>query len=128
MFTFLGKCTCILAVSLCLVSLPLMQPASAAVISTQQAIDLAERQGRIDRIHEVLAKDSVQNMMVRFGVDPVAAGARVAVLTDAELLTLEQKFGELPAGGTGVVEVVGIVAIVLIILELLHVTNFFNEF
>lgn len=128
MFIFPGKRTCVLAVSLCLVSLPLMQPASAAVVSTQQAIDLAERQGRIENIREVLANDSVQKTLVRFGVDPAAASERVAALTDAELLILEQRFGELPAGGTGVVEVVGIVAIVLVILELLHVTNFFSEF
>lgn len=128
MFTFIGTRTCVLAVSLCLVSLPLVQPASAAVISTQDAINLAERQGRIDHITSVLAGDSVQNMMVRFGVDPTDASARVAALTDAELLMLEQQLGDLPAGGAGVVEVVGIVAIVLVILELLHVTNFFSEF
>jgi hypothetical protein len=44
------------------------------------------------------------------------------------LQTLEQHLAELPAGGTGFVEVVGIVAIVLLVLELLNVTNFFSEF
>ena len=53
---------------------------------------------------------------------------RVAALTDSELLTLEQELEQLPAGGTGFVEVIGIVAIVLIVLELLNVTNFFSEF
>jgi len=75
-----------------------------------------------------MAKESVQNMLVRLGVDTTDASARVDALTDAELLTLDQQLEDLPAGGVGVVEVIGIVAIVLIVLELLNVTNFFNEF
>ncbi len=67
-------------------------------------------------------------MLVRLGVDPIDASARVDALTNAELLTLDQQLENLPAGGVGVVEVIGIVAIVLIVLELLNVTNFFNEF
>ena len=128
MLTFLGKRICVLAVSICLMSLPLMQTASATVISTNQAIEMAQRQGRIDRINEVLARDSVQNTLVRLGVDPVDASVRVAALSNAELQTMEQKLEQLPAGGVGVVEVVGIVAIVLIVLELLGVTEFFSEF
>jgi len=118
----------VIAVSFCLISPPFMQTANAALISTESAIELSERQDRIDHINSVLATEAVQQTLVNLGVDPVSATARVDALTDAELLTLDQKLDQLPAGGTGVVEVVGIVAIVLIILELLHVTNFFNEF
>lgn len=128
MSSFLSKRVCILAVSICLIGLPITQPAIATVISTEQAIHLVERQGRIDHINDVLARDSVQKTLVRFGVDLFDASARVDALTDSELQALEQQLENLPAGGTGVVEVVGIVAIVLIILELLNVTNFFTEF
>ena len=128
MLIFRGKRICLFAISVCLISLPMLQSANAAMISTETAIEMAERQGRIDHINEVLARESVQNTLVRYGVDPVDASARVDALTDTELQTLEQQLGQLPAGGTGIVEVVGIVAIVIIILELLHVTNFFNEF
>lgn len=128
MSIFQGKQLCVLAVSVCLISLPLMQPSYASVISTEQAIALEERQGRIDHINDVLARDSVRSSLVRFGVDPADASARVNALTDAELMTLEEQMEDLPAGGTGIVEVVGIVAIVLIILELVGVTNFFTEF
>ncbi len=88
---------------------------------------MAERQDRIDHINEVLARESVQNTLVAYGVDPADASARVDALTDTELQTLEQQLEQLPAG-SGVVEVVGIVAIVLVILELLGVTKFFSEF
>ena len=127
MLIFRGKHICVLAISVCLISLPMLQSASAAMISTETAIEMAERQGRIDHINEVLARESVQNTLVRYGVDPADASARVDALTDTELQTLEQQLQQLPAGG-GVVEVVGIVAIVLVILELLGVTNFFSEF
>ncbi len=127
MLIFRGKHICVLAISVCLISLPMLQSASAAIISTEAAIEMAERQGRIDHINEVLARESVQNTLVRYGVDPADASARVDALTDTELQTLEQQLEPLPAG-SGVVEVVGIVAIVLVILELLGVTNFFSEF
>ena len=128
MLIFRGKHICVLAISVCLISLPMLQSANAAMISTETAIEMAERQGRIDHINEVLARESVQNTLVRYGVDPADASARVDVLTDMELQTLEQQLEQLPAGGTGVVEVIGIVAIVIVILELLGVTNFFSEF
>lgn len=120
--------SCTLLVAICLSTLPVLQTANAAIIPTETAIEITDRQHQIDRIHDVLARDSVQSILVKLGVDPADASARVQSLTGAELQTLENQLAELPAGGVGVVEVVGIVAIVLIVLELLHVTNFFAEF
>ena len=117
-----------LLVTLCLVSLPMAQTAQAAIITTSEAIKFSDRNQQIERINEVLARETVQDVLVKFGVDPQDASARVESLTAAELQMLEGKLAELPAGGVGVVEVVGIVAIVLIVLELLNVTNFFTEF
>jgi hypothetical protein len=128
MLIFRSKQICVLVISACLISLPMMQSAGAAIISTETAIEIAERQDRIDHINEVLARESVQNTLIRYGVEPTDASARVAALTDTELQTLEQQLEQLPAGGTGIVEVIGIVAIVLVILELLGVTSFFSEF
>ncbi len=118
--------TCV--VVLCLTLLPVLQTASAAIIQTEIAIEMTERQQQIDRINEVLDRDAVQSVLIKFGVDPVDASTRVQSLTSAELQILEQQLANLPAGGTGFVEVVGIVAIVLLVLELLNVTNFFSEF
>jgi len=128
MLIFRGKRICVLAISFCLIGVPMTQSASAAIISTETAIEMDQRQGRIDHINDVLARESLQQLMIRFGVDPVDASGRVAALTDTELRTLEQQLEQLPAGGVGVVEVIGIVAIVLVVLELLGVTNFFSEF
>lgn len=117
-----------LVVAICLTILPVLQTASAAIIHTETAIEITERQHQIDRINEVLARDTVQSVLIKLGVDPDDASVRVQSLTGAELQTLEQQLAELPAGGVGLVEVVGIVAIVLLVLELLNVTNFFSEF
>ena len=119
---------CTLMVAICLSTLPVLQTANAAIIPTETAIEITSRQHQIDRVTDLLARDTVQSVLVDFGVDPDDASARVQSLTDAELQTLESQLAELPAGGVGIVEVVGIVAIVLIVLELLHVTNFFSEF
>ncbi len=128
MSSLISKQLWVIVVSVCLMALPMIRPASAAVISTEQAIRIEDRQDRIDHINEVLARDNVRTTLESLGVDPADASARVDALTDAELRTLEQRLEELPAGGTGVVEVVGIVAIVLIVLELLGVTNVFSNF
>jgi hypothetical protein len=117
-----------LVVAICLATLPALQTAQAAIIQTDAAIEMTERQSQVDRINDVLAQDAVRELLVKLGVDPLDASARVQSLTAEELQTLEQKLADLPAGGAGVVEVVGIVAIVLIVLELLNVTNFFTEF
>ncbi len=117
-----------LVVAICLTILPVLQTASAAIIQTETAIEITERQHQIDRINEVLARDTVQSVLIKLGVDPDDASVRVQSLTGAELQTLEQQLAELPAGGVGIVELVGIVAIVLLVLELLNVTNFFSEF
>lgn len=117
-----------LTVAISVLGLTIQQPAAAAIISTDTAIEIEQRQVQIDRINEIIARENVHNMLVGMGVDPADASERIAALTDEELVTLEAKLDRLPAGGAGVVEVVGIVAIVLIVLELLHVTNFFTEF
>ena len=119
---------CTLMVAICLSTVPVLQTANAAIIPTDTAIEITDRQHQIDRVYDLLARDTVHSVLVDLGVDPADASARVQSLTDAELQTLENRLAELPAGGVGVVEVVGIVAIVLIVLELLHVTNFFTEF
>jgi len=122
-----AKALCVL-LTVSLTVAPAMNSAVAGVISTEQAFAADAREARVDEIQRLLAEDNVRNTLIRYGVDPTAANDRVAALTDAELTTLEARLDELPAGGTGVIEVVGIVAIVLIVLELLNVTDVFKSF
>ncbi len=117
----------VILVTTCMLSASILQPAIAAVISTETAIELEARQTQIDHINDILAQEDLRIMLVRLGVDPEHASARVQALTNEELQALQQSLEDLPAGG-GVLEVIGIVAIVIIVLELLDVTNFFSQF
>ena len=108
-----------------LVALGLAPSAHAAVVGTEAAIVSHERTERIERINSVLARDEVRRQLERLGVNPADASARVAALSDAELLALEERMQELPAGA-GALEVLGIVLLVLLVLELVGVTDVFK--
>jgi hypothetical protein len=111
-----------------LVTIGFVQSAGAGVISTEAAIEMQEREARIERINSVLARDSVQSRMIRLGVNPDVAAARIASLSDSELQQLEVRMDELPAGADGALTVLGIVLLVLLVLELVGVTDVFKSF
>lgn len=117
-----------LLVSASLISLGLLQSASGAVVSTENAMQLSQRMAQIERISTVLAQEQVRDQLIRYGVDPQDAALRVAALSDSELQTLEQRISDLPAGANGALEVIGIVMLVLLILELVGVTDIFKSF
>ncbi|MDH4048820.1 MAG: PA2779 family protein [Gammaproteobacteria bacterium] len=104
-----------------------LQTAVGEIVSTENAIQLHERSSRIDRISSVLAKQQIRDQLVEMGVDPQDAVQRIAALSDTELQLLDQRLGELPAGGGGALEVMGIVLLVLLILELVGVTDIFKS-
>lgn len=111
-----------------LVTLGLSESADAGVISTEAAIEMQERSARIQRINSVLTRDSVQSHMIRLGVQPDVAAARIASLSDSELQQLEARMDELPAGADSALTVLGIVLLVLLVLELVGVTDVFKSF
>ncbi|MEM7406983.1 MAG: PA2779 family protein [Pseudomonadota bacterium] len=49
-------------------------------------------------VRAALSRDDVQAQLVRHGVDPAAAEARIDALSDAEVATLATRYSELPAG------------------------------
>ena len=112
----------IAALSLSLVA----NTANAGVIGTQQAMSAELRSAKETRVRSSLARDDVRQAMQQMGVDPADADARVASLSDAELLQLEGQLDRLPAGGDALA-VIGVVFLVLLILELVGVTNIFNR-
>ena len=100
--------------------------ASASVISTQQALSADARTTMESDVRSSLARDDVRQAMLRLGADPLQADARVASLSDVELMKLQGQLDRLPAGGDALA-VIGIVFVVLLILELTGVTNIFNR-
>ncbi|WP_147652489.1 PA2779 family protein [Vulcaniibacterium gelatinicum] len=100
---------------------------SAAVITTQEALSAEQRAAAEREVREKLARDDVRQAMLRLGVDPAEADARIAALSDAELLQVQGRLDTLPAGGDGALAVIGIVFIVLLILELTGVIDIFKR-
>lgn len=100
---------------------------AAAVITTQQAMSLEQRQGTIDHIQASLQRADVQQAMIDMGVDPQEALLRVDSLSDQELAELNTQIDSLPAGGDGILALIGAVFVILLILELTGVINIFNK-
>lgn len=100
---------------------------SAAVITTQEALSAEQRAAAERDVREKLARDDVRQAMLRLGVDPAEADARIAALSDAELRQVQGRLDTLPAGGDSALAVIGIVFIVLLILELTGVIDIFKR-
>jgi hypothetical protein len=103
-----------------------LQTAYAGVISTQQYLTAVDREATRARIDAVLAREEVRSRLEQYGVDPLAADARIAALTDQELELLATELENLPAGGD-LLAIVGITFIVLLILELTGVIDIFSK-
>ena len=113
-------------VALSFLSVAAVQPASAALIGTDEAIAIEERTIQPDEIRALFSRDDVRTQLVALGVDPQDATERVAALSDAELAEIAGSFAELPAGGSALA-VIGAVFLVLLILEVVGVINIFKS-
>jgi len=112
----------------CFLSLGLQTTiASAGVIGTSEYLSASDRAGQIATVQAALSRADVRAQLEAYGVDPAAAAARVASLTDSELADVSAQMDSLPAGGDGVIAVIGILFIVLIILEWTGVIDIFKK-
>ena len=109
---------------LTLLSSAFASSASAQFITTDDALTIEQHNQAGERIDDFLARAEVQQQLMQFGISPEQAEQRIAALTPQELVALNAKIGDMPAGG--IAEVIGIVVIVLFILELLGVTDVFT--
>ena len=110
-----------------LLAAQLVMPAQAAVVQTQQYLDVQNRASLIATVDSTLAREDVRQQLEALGVDPNAALARAAALTDAELEQLAGQLDALPAGGDGALALIGAVFLVLLILEWTGVINIFSK-
>src|SRR5436190_20226013 len=74
------------------------QSAMAGMIGTQQAVATAAAQADRAALISTLSRSDVASQLQSQGVDPLAAKARVASMTDQEVATLSGKIDSLPAG------------------------------
>lgn len=98
----------------------------AAAISTETILS-QQTQSTQSELQSILARKDVRNKLINLGVNPEYVDHRIAALTDHELAQIQQKIGELPAGGSSALAVLGAVFLVLLVLELVGVTNVFSK-
>jgi hypothetical protein len=101
-----------------------VQPASAAMIGTDQVMAAQTASQNQAKIADALSRPEVASELERFGVSQADAEARVAALTDAEAAALASRIDSLPAGGDGLAVLGGIV-LILIVTDLIGVTDIF---
>jgi len=113
----------LVAFGLLALSLPL-PAAHTGMIGTEAVVNAAQVQQDRERLRSTLNRDDVKAQLLARGVDPSQVQARVDSLTDQEVLALNGKIDQLPAGGDGL-ELLVFIFIVLLITDILGFTNIF---
>ena len=116
-----------LAIFLFLAAVP-YQPALAAMIDTETALDAARAQEGRQCLRAVLARKDVKNVLTAGGIDPEEAKARIDALSDGEVVRLAERIEQLHSGGDGLGAVLGaalIVFLVLLVTDILGYTDVF---
>jgi uncharacterized small protein (DUF1192 family) len=99
--------------------------AQAGMISTDSAIaDHVAETSRAELLTEV-RRDEVRAELVRQGVDPSEAEARIVALTDAEIRRTMAQMDENSAGAS-IAGTIATVFIILLVTDLLCLTRLFN--
>ena len=110
-----------MAVAMLLISTP-YQSAIAALIDTETVLDEGQSQEARDYIKQLLAREDVRSALIAQGIDPLEAEARIASLSDSEVIELVDQIEKLPAGQGAlgfVIAVLIIVVLVLVIMKLI---------
>lgn len=118
--------SCVVLVSVSLLSLGLQAPAVAGIIGTADVIAAAAERSDLAVIRDAFANAEVRERLVALGVDPAAVDGRLAALSSTELATLADNIERVPAGGS-VLAIVGIVFLVLLLLEYTGTIDIFKK-
>ena len=116
-----------LAVIMFLICTP-VHSVMAAMVGTETVMDAARGREARDYLHQLLARQDLQDALIAQGIDPVEARARIDSLSDDEVIRVVDLIDQLPAGG-GLAEFLLIILllgfITLVILDLTGVTDVF---
>jgi hypothetical protein len=105
------------------------QSVFAAMIGTETVIDMTRGQEARAQLNQILTREDVKAVFIAQGIDPLEAKARIASLSDAEVVRLYDQIEQLPAGGGDfgtVLVVVGVIFIILVITDSLGYTDVFT--
>ena len=102
--------------------------ANAGLISTERVVEREAAAGDRARIADFMAREDVRAELIGLGVDPAAAVARVATLSDAEIRDIAGRIDQLPAGQDVFGAILGtalVIFLVLLITDILRLTDVF---
>ncbi|MBW2441428.1 MAG: PA2779 family protein [Deltaproteobacteria bacterium] len=111
----------IMAVMMILISTP-HQVALAALIDTETVLTESNGQESRDYLKQLLAREDIRSALIAEGIDPAEAEARLASLSEMEIIELADQIESLPAGQDAfglVIAVLVIVILVLVIMKLM---------
>lgn len=103
-----------------------LQPAFASIVETDQAVSHELAGQDRARINAFIDREDVLAQLQKQGVTAGEAKARVNALTDEETHKIAGKLDQLPAGGSGILEVLLTVFIILLITDILGFTKVFS--
>lgn len=114
----------LLILSLMMSTMPMaVQAQPSQLVSTQSALDAVQISAERERINDLLARTEVQEQLVNYGVEMSEVEARVAAMSDQEVLQMADQLDNMPAGANAVIGALLTVFIVLLITDLLGLTN-----
>jgi hypothetical protein len=93
------------------------QSALAAMIETETVLESSMGKEARSRIKQVLVREDVRQALIKQGIDPGEADARIDSLSDAEAIAVADKLDQLPAG-SGALEVLLIAALIVFLVLL----------
>ncbi len=131
MWNLARKCIATLLIA-SLSQLSVIGAAQATLIGTDTAAATATAEdvaGKRTRVLAFLDRNDVAREFDRLGVSPAEAKARVAAMSDADLLGLSDRIDQAPAGGDAfgaIISAAVLVFIVLLITDILGLTKVFS--
>jgi predicted ATP-grasp superfamily ATP-dependent carboligase len=105
-----------------------VQSAKAQMIDTHAVIEQQQQDETRMRISAFLAREDVQQIMIRNGVDAGEAQERVNSLSDTELTEIARNMDQLPAGGSAIGTIVGAAVLIFLVLLITDILGFTHVF
>jgi hypothetical protein len=119
------KKTCAITITTVFLAASIQTPVMAAMVDNNQLAMQAELQLKRDEVRSFMAREAVREAMLGYGVSSADVDARINNLTESELLQIQDRLAQLPAGGDGVLGAVVLVFVILILLDVLGTTDIF---
>jgi hypothetical protein len=116
-----------MTLTMVLMTIPL-QTVCAAMVGTETVLTNTQTHTARENLIRFLERKDIEAVMTAQGINPLEAKARVASLSDAEVMRISKKMDQLPAGGDGLGILVGAALIVFLVLLFTDIAGYTDVF